>query len=200
MGLIVPDGYAHVAVEMVLAGLSRPAYVTFGVSNTAATQAGINAVFDAFTDSLSARMDTSVTMRAAIGAFGTTSGEPLSLRSSLAAVAGGAALTSLPANCALLIHKFTGRGGRRGRGRMFIPWGVDEGTCDEAGVIQASAITAWNTALETWRGRQVSEGSPLCVLHNSEGNSAPGGPDDVSALVASPIISTQRRRVMRSSF
>lgn len=199
-----PPGFADCSIEMVLATSSRPAYITFGVDptetepSTVATSVWASALF---AGSLVSMMDSSVTFVGVHVALGTDGAEDLAYEHPVTTV-GSAALTSLPANCSLLVHKVTARGGRRGRGRMFIPWVIGEGDCDEGGLITASPLAAMQTKLDTFRIQLATNGVPMVLLHKPSlpGTIHPttaGAPNPVLALRADKLIGTQRRRLGR---
>jgi hypothetical protein len=109
---------------------------------------------------------------------------------------GGAGGASVPANVAALIHKRTARGGRRGRGRMYLPWWIQESDVDERGAISSTTIGFMNTALATWLADLAADGCPMVVLHDP-GRTPAGAPDVVTSLTVDPIVGTQRRRLGR---
>lgn len=137
-----------------------------------------------------------------------------------AASVGGTVGAGLPSNCAILARKFTGRAGRRGRGRMFIP-GINEGAIDEVGLLTPAGITAWDGALANFLadlGAAATAGPPatapviMTVQHNNTTSStrnSGGGvttvtttqgaagplPDVVTQLRVDGRIGTQRRRL-----
>jgi len=197
-------GFADISIQLVLAGLNRPAYITFGVDPVDTDPTTVGAAVLAASigaGSLMSIMDSSVTLRQVRVSLGTDGSEDLVGIATGTAV-GGTAKTTLPPNCAQLVHKMTARRGRRGRGRMFVPWCVDEGSTDEAGLIAAGVVTANATALNTWRNALSAGGNPMVVLHDpSKPGTAhpttPGAPNVVTSLVCDPLISTQRRRLGR---
>ncbi len=197
-------GFADVALQLVLSGLNRPAYITFGVDptdtdpmtiagaiNTAASGAG----------SLMSIMDNAVLLRSVRVSLGTDGSEDV-VGVLTGSTLGGAARTSLPPNCAMLVHKLTARGGRRGRGRMFLPWCTTEAEVDEAGIITPTNVNQVQTAMNAFRSALSSAGNPMVILHEPSqpgvGHpSTPGAPNVVTSLVVDPLISTQRRRLGR---
>lgn len=191
-------GYASVSVQMFHSGSTRPAYITFGV-DTARTdptlvasdvQAAINAA-----GSLKTIIDSNVTLtqvRASLGTDGTVD----NVGQVTFSIAGTNSITSLPPNCALLVHKVTPRGGRRGRGRLFIPWSVAVVSVDEAGIITAAVVTTLNTAVMAFRAALVTNGASMVILHDP-GLTPQGAPDLVTSMSVDPLISTQRRRLGR---
>jgi hypothetical protein len=107
-------------------------------------------------------------------------------------VTGLTAGSALPPNCAYLVRKLTDLGGRRARGRMFIP-GVPEGTVGANGVLTGAGLTAVNTAvlalLTNLEGNAAVEG--LVLFHDT----APFTPTPITSLEAQSKIATQRRRM-----
>lgn len=199
-----PPGFAQVSVEMQQATVSRPAYITFGVDPTDTDPLLVGAAIGgtiAAAGSLVSMLDSSVTVTAVRVSLGTDGGEdivgihPMSLP-------GTTTKTALPPNCAMLVHKVTTRGGRRGRGRLFLPWVVSENNCDEGGIIDSSVLTSSQTALGVWRAGLATAQCPMVILHDPSPPgtvhpTTPGAPNLVTSLVADRLISTQRRRLGR---
>jgi hypothetical protein len=193
-----PAGFADISVQITLAGLTRPAFITFGVDPTSTTPSVIaTAVNSAITSagSLASRFDSQVTLPQIRVSYGTDGGEDL-IHIGTFSTSGSRTATCLPANCALLVHKITQRGGRRGRGRMFLPWYVDEPQVDEAGIIAAAELNAAQSALNAFLIALGAQNVPMYLLHGP-GDTTPGPPNEVTQLVADKLISTQRRRLGR---
>jgi hypothetical protein len=191
-------GYADVSLELVNAALTRPAYVTFGVDPTATDPAIIAAdVYNAVTyaGSFMSIIDTQVTLVSVRVSYGTDGSADLVFVQPSTAV-GGNSGTSLPPNNAALIHKVTARGGRRGRGRMYIPWCLALADAGEGGAITSARQTALNNAMAVLKTRLETASTPMVLLHNP-GHTSMGAPDLVTALRADNLIGTQRRRVGR---
>jgi hypothetical protein len=111
-------------------------------------------------------------------------------------------LTSFPPNVALLVHKRTARGGRRGRGRMYIPWTLSTTSTGEGGVIAPASLTPMQTACNVWLSSISSGAGPVVLLHrpSTPGTarpSTPGSPNVVTSMVVDPLCATQRRRLGR---
>lgn len=92
----------------------------------------------------------------------------------------------------LLIEKVTNAGGRRGRGRMYVP-GFVEATVDEGGVIDPANVIAINGALVEFIADLQLDGLQPVLLHSS----APSAPTVISSLLVDPRTATQRRRNRR---
>jgi len=110
-----------------MAGLSRPAYLTFGIDPSGGTpQDAATAVMTAVctAGSLITAFDNALTVTQVRVSMGQDGSEDL-VGMVAGTNTGSSAKASPPPNVAVLVHKVTARGGRRGRGRMFIPWCVD---------------------------------------------------------------------------
>lgn len=199
-----PPGYGEVSMELTLTGFSRPAYVTFGIDPTDTDPNAIGAaIITAATaaNSFTGQLDSNVTLSSVRVALGTDTGEDVV--GVTAGVAVGLRVKScLPANCAMLVHKTTSRGGRRGRGRMYIPWIIDEPDIDEAGVINSTAVGLVQTGMSNFRTNLSTGGNPMVLLHNpSEPGTirptTPGPPNLVTGLIVDRLVATQRRRLGR---
>lgn len=193
-----PPGYADISVRLTHASNPRPAYITFGV-NPVDTDPIIvaNKVSLALMGAaaFTGKLDSNVSITGVRASLGTDGGEDL-VGENTGIGPGTMSIVSLPGNCAVLIHKMTTRGGRRGRGRMFVPWCVDEGNVDEPGIISAGAVSGIQLAWDTVLASLVTQTVPMVLLHGP-GNTTPGPPDPVTSLRVDPLISTQRRRLGR---
>lgn len=191
-------GYADVSVGYSQTGLTRTAFITFGVNPVdtdpilVATSVitSMNAA-----GSLNSIMDSTATQSRIRISLGTDGGEDLVHDATLTTV-GGRGLTAVPPNVAVLVHKRTARGGRRGRGRLFLPWAIAANNVIEAGTLVTSEVTVIQTAMNTFLSALATNTVPMVLLHNA-GQSAPGAPDPVTTLSVDRIISTQRRRLGR---
>lgn len=193
-----PEGFADCAVKLVLTGYNRPAYITFGVESAAiapvAVATNIKTQWLA-TGSMNPRLDQSVTATEFFARTGSASGEDL-VGSVTNATPGGASQGSPTPNVAVLAYKRTARGGRRGRGRWFLPWFIDESSLNEDGTIATSAQTSLQTSCDTFRGLLNTNGTQMVVLHRP-GITAPGAPTPVESIVIAGVVSTQKRRLVR---
>lgn len=193
-----PAGFADCSYEFRQTGLTRPAYVTFGcdpVDTDPALIAGnLQAAFAA-AGSWKTILDSSVTMTAIRVSLGTDGSADLVTVLNTSQVGAQVAFTT-PPNVAILIHKSTSRGGRRGRGRMYVPWCVQGTNIDEAGQIAAGVITSTNAAFLAWRLALIANNCPLVLLHGP-GKTPVVAPDPVSTLLVDRLIATQRRRLGR---
>lgn len=98
----------------------------------------------------------------------------------------------LPPNVSTLLKKLTPRGGRKGRGRMFLPPMSEDGV-DAFGVISESQYDALVTAATGFLSDLITSDQVIeCSLFHTEG---PDLPEVVTSLVPAKKICTQRRRL-----
>jgi hypothetical protein len=102
----------------------------------------------------------------------------------------GASAQSAP-NVAMLVQKGTNLGGRKGRGRLFIP-GVPEASVDPSGIIAAGTITALNAVLGDFITDLQTNDVPMVLLHSDSTTPTP-----VTSLNINATAATQRRRLRR---
>jgi hypothetical protein len=203
--MTIPPGYAGFTVRLSHASVSRPAYITGGVEivtpPVTSVAVVLETIFAGAGSDFAELMDFDVTIGPVTAYIGQDGGESI-VQSGTLTRNGGVATTSLPGNCAVLVHKRTARGGRRGRGRWFIPWTIGESNVDEAGKITPANVTQLQTEMTALLGDFDSIGLPLVVLHepsapDAENPTTAGLPNRVTQLVVDPLIATQRRRLGR---
>lgn len=107
----------------------------------------------------------------------------------------------VPPNIALLVRKIVGGGRGIRTGRMYIA-GLAENVVDENGVVLAAGITGWNTALAQFLdditnldGVAEDTAYHMVVVHETAAGAV--STSKVTALLAQPLIATQRRRLAR---
>lgn len=199
-----PPGYADCSYELRHSSMSRSAFITFGVDVTGTDPVTIaGQVKDAFANagSLLTIMDNSVSLIATRVSLGTDGSEDI-VGVNRTAVPCTRSQQSLPAQCAVLVRKVTARGGRRGRGRMYIPWSASAAGFGENGTVATGEVPLVQAAVDVWKNALSATAGPLVVLHRP---SAPGTmhpttaglPNLVTSLVVDPLLGTQRRRLGR---
>lgn len=193
-----PPGYSEALVKLTLTGMSRPAYITWGLDTEVTdpvTIAGLVMAAIQASSSLKSVLPSSVTIGPVTIRVGQDDGSAIVGEG--ATTTPGTAAGAYPSpNVAVLVHKTTARGGRRGRGRMFVPWGIAETSLAEDGTITSTQVTTLNTAFGNLLTQLTSNGVPMVLLHNP-GLSAAGSPNLVTGLRVDPLVATQRRRLGR---
>jgi hypothetical protein len=192
------SGFAQVSMELKHSLMSRSAWVVFGVDPLATdpvvvAQAVVTSLAGA--GSFLGLLDLNATVgrvRVSLGGDGVEDviGEVT------ANAPGLASQTSVPPNVSVLAKKNTARGGRRGRGRMYIPWAVATSSVDESGVILSATLTTLQSKASAWLTALNTNAVPMVLLHKP-GISALGPPNPVTALTLDNRVATQRRRIGR---
>jgi hypothetical protein len=196
----IPDGFADCSIRLTYAALSRSAYVTLGVDNTEndlSAEALAAVIGDAWVlaGSVNTGFDANVTTNDVTARLGTASGEPI-VGIHAVNLQGAGDNNPAPPNVATLINKQSARGGRRGRGRMFIPWWQDEAEIDGSGTITPASVIQRQAFIQKFFDTLAAGGVPMVLLH-ADGKTAPGPPDRVTSVVVQNRVATQRRRLGR---
>lgn len=193
-----PEGFADCSVKLVLTGYNRPAYITFGVESAAIAPVAVATNLRTqwlATASMNTSLDQSVIATEFTARTGSASGEDL-VGSVTNATAGANNVGSPTPNVAVLAYKRTARGGRRGRGRWFLPWFIAETDLNEDGTILTAAQNTLQTRCETFRSLLNTNGTPMVLLHRP-GKTVLGDPTPVESIVIANVVSTQKRRLVR---
>lgn len=186
---IVPSGYANVVCKFDLIGSNRDPAITFGIRLDGALfgQVRVEAIRDAVEARLMPPVSsniilTSVEMKIGPGESGPTFVAPTN-------EPGGASGSGMTPNVAYLFKKRTNLGGRKNRGRFYMP-GVTESPVDSVGAIEAPTLAVLQTAANNFLADLAAADSPMVVLHNDVTT-----PTEVSSLIVDPRVATQRRRL-----
>lgn len=195
MALVIPPGFAQLVYRFTLASDPEPMVVTIGRNLSTyggIDQADVDTMAGYFTTASPASSLYSVYRYEGMTLYQGQDGAPPVVWESSPSVAfqGTAAGETLPQNCAYLVRKRTALGGRRGRGRMYVPpfW-FSEATVDSRGYLTSAAVTAAQTRMNNW-----FSGSGWVILH-APGISATPDPTEIVSFVVQNQIATQRRRM-----
>lgn len=198
---IIPPGFAEVSLPFQHDELNRRAFCVFGVvvNGDPDPVALADSVVDAFDDTLRTNLDSNVTCGPALVAVGQDGGDPITGVGTLAVRGVSSYPDALNAGQSLLLRKGTALGGRRNRGRMFLPWSIADAEVNEIGLIDPDAlaprqanVTSFLSALET----DILGG--MVILHD-DGQTEPGAPTPVTSLTVDRLVGSQRRRLGRRS-
>lgn len=204
--LVIPVGFAQVQIQITHSGMARRAMITYGVDVSGAGGDYLGIAQDIpglWQTGHAATFDDNTTFGPVTLRVGQDGGEALVVTGT-ASFVGTASSQTIAPNNALLVRKLTSRGGRRGRGRMYIPWILGESNVDEVGRVDSGYAATRNVALATLRTAHgtSSPPCPMVLLHATSADgvdppTTPGPPDPITALVCDLIVGSQRRRLGR---
>jgi hypothetical protein len=198
MGVIIPEGFGQAKIVTKLVGGVESQICTFGYNPDIAYEAPDAAALAIFNVLIGGGRPCQASMMGTewvfIGVdvtYMTPSG-PIEGTKQVPTT-GTSTMSTCPANSSLILKKITGRGGRKGRGRMFIPpYGVNETNVGANGVINAGVVTAQQTSWGAAFTAFPIAGIQPVLLH-SDGSA----PDNITAVTIETSIGTQRRRLRR---
>lgn len=196
---ILPAGYVHFAIFWRNSNSPKIALVTIAakVDTPPFTELDADTFYTTFVNSVKGIYDSSNTWPQMVTLVG-SDGEPGRFVTTGVLAGTHAGYEDLPANVAAIIQKQSGLAGRRNRGRMYFPY-LDETRVDQSGRLGASYQTDFQTAADAIYTVMTPLGSANLetpVLLHSE---APTTPTVVTSLTVSPIVATQRRRLVRAT-
>lgn len=104
----------------------------------------------------------------------------------------------VPPNTSYLLTKNTAQGGRRGRGRMFLP-GLQEAIVNSGGTVLDPQFTTLQTQWSAFATAMAAAGNGLSLLHTYDPvlGEVPIPPSAVLSLTLSSRVATQRNRLRR---
>lgn len=187
--MIIPPGFAHVLHSFRLDGTDRRAAITYGIelAGSAFLDARAADIHAAAAEHLMPELTTNTVLERTLVKQGPNDVGPVAEFAQ--SVSGGANEGVSPPNTAYLVRKRTALGGRRNRGRLFLP-GVAESNVGNGGQVAAGTVAALQTAFDDFRDALTALDSPLVLLH-----SASSDPTDIIRLVVDARVATQRRRL-----
>lgn len=195
MALQIPAGYGQMNLIWQAVGAIRPAEVTLGYhdapGNDAVEQA--NAIYDDFVAASrpgnAAQMNNSWSFLGVRTMLMTESGPTVG--EFMQTVVGTLNTAPVPSNCALLIRKNTAAGGRRNRGRMFMPpCNVAEVNVDQNGSILPATVSVNQTNWNNFVAALALNPMTIELFHTDS-----AVPTEITSLSVQTILATQRRRM-----
>jgi hypothetical protein len=181
--------------RFVLSGDTEEMLCTIGVETTAASTAdriaACNSAMDAWGDNILPLQANDYTLVGVDGVFGDASGD-IPISSTDGPRTGAETDAPVPQNTAVLVKKVSGLGGRRNRGRFYVP-GISVLDIGNTGIINSGPLASWGTAVNNFL-LGMESGSfmdNLVIFHSS----APLTPTVIADLDVDPIVATQRRRL-----
>jgi hypothetical protein len=198
MAKTVPVGYVDFVLNILRAGDPDPYAVTFGGKIDAGpfTAAHLEAIAATTGTALDQELQPEDTM-IGMTAYVANDGPPFIYEETMSTV-GTSPGDCASQNCALIITKNTGLGGRWNKGRMFWP-SVNESAITPVGALADAYRTGTQTGFNNWRTEITGlpgtyNLSELSLFHDESLGIAP---TPIVSFVVEPVIGTQRRRLRR---
>jgi hypothetical protein len=196
MALVIPPNYSQAVFRWGLAGDAETMVNTLGLDTTSVT------LWEALVDSLAANTRTSLPVSVILTGYsfqgvtlyrGQDGGPPAVYESPAVTHAGTNAGPPLPPNCAFLLRKRTALGGRKGRGRMFIPAGVGVGedSVPSTGVLLEAQRAPLATRYNDW----INSLGPSPVLFHDSATPGSTAPTPITSFTLEARLATVRRRL-----
>lgn len=187
----IPAGYAQVNVFWTSPNLPRGAQTVYGIFNDidgTAEEVG-DLVATAWAASLSvADFPINVTLDAYLVKLGPNSTGQSALRDTII-TGSNAAVADIPQS-SVLVTKNTAVGGRKGKGRMYLPFGA--GTLiDVGGGLNSTFVSNLQGDMNDLRAAHAAAAIPMVLLHNDPGDT----PNLITSLTVQSLSATQRRRL-----
>lgn len=198
MAIVIPPGFANVALHFVLTGDPEDMLITFGVDSSATPDPNALA-FDISAAWASAwpasDMESNWSFLGATTAVGQDGGPPNTGEDHTHDYGGaGTGTQTLPSNCAFLVKKVTSLGGRANQGRFYLPPAFgQEVDVDALGIISPAAVASLQGNLSDFFANLSP--TPMVILHDA--SSPVMTPTAVANLQLQSLIATQRRRLRR---
>jgi hypothetical protein len=200
MPLDIPVGFAHVLQSLTLEGDADPMAITYGVELQPDVPLNPNVMAqdlaNAFATAWASTLGAPYTLTQTEVRFpqGDQGGFGVGIFASNFGMANAGSF--LPQNCAFLVHKRTALGGRRHRGRMYLP-GVNEALVDNKGLMSSTAIGGVNAAAAQFLNLIVAVDGieRMVILHTTSLGPVQVTPTPVTLLQLDPVLGTQRRRL-----
>lgn len=186
---VIPAGFSQHTVFFAGSALPNGAAVTYGADWDAGLSLNDEAdlATQAWNDNMLENQSSVIALQGVLVKRGPNADGP-SVRSFVNILGGVGTAAISPSVCAL-IKKGTALGGRKHRGRMYIP-GMVEANVGEAGLLGVTYRTDLQTDVAQW-GLDLSVGGvELVILHNDNTTPTP-----VTALTVDALTATQRRRL-----
>lgn len=195
----IPEGYAEIVVTYSQQGTIRPAQWTIGtdLAITEDPNTYLDGVIDSWNNAGNvlhpATFDARLSVVNVRMTVMTSTGPVIYDRPQF--VTGSKTGEAQPPNVAVLIRRVTARGGRRGRGRLYLPSGyLNETDVIEGGVIIGTTVTSLQNLANNIRiGLNTVAGSVGVLLHND----GLVDPDELTDLRVQQVVATMRRRLRK---
>jgi hypothetical protein len=187
----IPSGFGHIVHLFTGDAVPNGASVTYGIDTDGAGDPNVIAALahGCMGNSFVSLMGPSTALVETLVRIGPSPDGPVG--NHIATVLGGNTGSQVTPQVAVLVRKRTNLGGKRHRGRFYLP-GLIEGGVNERGEVSSATQTAFQTQAAEMLAALITAGIPMVILHN--GITAP---TPVTELIVDSRVATQRRRLRR---
>jgi len=189
---VIPSGFGQANIVFSGGSLPTGAEVTLGFENTVPQTAAAcaTAIRAAWATHILDQQVTAITLDHVLVKLGPNATGPSAI--SVSGVTGSINSAGTSPAQALLVRKHTALGGRRHRGRMYVP-GFYEGNFNSAGAADSTWLATMQTSFNDFYAAMITAGVDLTLLH------ADGviSPTTITSLEVEVTMGTQRRRQRR---
>lgn len=155
----------------------------------------VNQLQAEYVDAFAAGIDSGVTIRSSRLTIGQDAADPIVATATTSANGTAVRETTAPA-LAVMLDLHTGLGGRRNRGRKFLPWAAADNSVSEQGALEGALVTGWNNRAAAWINGLADRSTSLVILHGTGSTPVPP-PTPVTSITTNPVVRTQRNRQAR---
>lgn len=189
--MIIPAGFCQATLNFGGNGLAFPAACVLGLDQGggATPEDVAENVYTTFSSTILPQLTNDIVLESVLVKFGPNDTGPSA--EFTGTDDGGISSPGAPSNVAYLIRKNTSLGGRKGRGRMYVP-GVSEATVGSDGALEPANMALIQTAVTNFGAALVLDGMAPVLLHGDATTPTP-----ITTLVVQPVAATQRRRLRR---
>jgi len=205
----IDSGLLLVRQQILRGDMTRAAEVEYALVCADAALATFQDAIDDFQANFNTNMapviDAGATVLPPTGRGGDGTNVPILVTAAGAAVAGGGSSTVNPPNVALLIRKRTPLGGRKNRGRTYLPFALVESAVSENGTISPTQVTALQAQATLFLNQLSTDITPMVIENKTFNTPLPPhfvtainpSVQNVSAYTVENLVATQRRRLGR---
>jgi hypothetical protein len=194
MSARIPPNFAEVWTQFNVTGDNENMYVALGVDlavGVAANQTDTDVLLAAALGALRPMVSSDYTLGPGHVIWGQDGGD-IRIDGTASPAAGTSSAGGAAPNCAVLVRKLTAAGGRRGRGRMYVP-GPPDGSVNPNGDLSTAYKTTCTTQVNALLSNMVALVQvDACVLFH---DTSPFTPTTITSLEVQNKIATQRRRL-----
>lgn len=189
--MTIPVGFCQATWNFSGNGLQHPAAVVCGFDqgSGAAVEDVASSLYNLMGITILTKLTNDINLDSCVVKFGPDSTGPSA--EATGSFTGGVSSPGASSQVAYLVRKNTGLGGRRGRGRMYLP-GVNEAAIGSDGVLDSTFLGELQDEVDEFVGSLSLASLPMVVLHDDA-----TAPTAVTTLVVQPVVATQRRRLRR---